>query len=418
MLNEYVWLPSLIGRVVSRSVQWSLRLVGVQFELNVDGRVVAIRPGEGDQVSASRGMFWGRLTYPGGSLGGLLNHQVSGLNEAIADVVLAQEREITAKRLQDEKNRKLEEAARERERVERYLNVYTQIRGWVLQVEQRLLDSQQERRWVTHEQQVALWSARPQISVQDHELDALFSDQSLAEATGASSGLGACSARHLSSLGARLVLGARRVGRIREVADELIKNGGDAIAVPTDVTNFEDVKNLVDRAVEAFGRVDVVINNAGLMPHSRLNRIKVSDWSNAIDVNIKGVLHGIGAALPHMERQKAGHIINVSSVAGRKVRPGNAVYAATKSAVLIITEGLRQEVKPYDIRTTVISPGAVDTELPGSITEQDIERGVRQYYEEYAIAPESFARAVAFAINQPRDVDVNEIVFRPTRQEL
>ncbi|MBF8668311.1 UvrD-helicase domain-containing protein [Pseudomonas putida] len=159
-------------------------MVGGQFELNVDGRVVAIRPGEGDQVSASRGMFWRRLTYPGGSLGGLLNHQVSGLNEAIADVVLAQEREITAKRLQDEKNRKLEEAARERERVERYLNVYTQIRGWVLQVGQRLLDSQQERRWVTHEQQVALWSARPQITVQDHELDALFSDQSLAEAMG------------------------------------------------------------------------------------------------------------------------------------------------------------------------------------------------------------------------------------------
>jgi len=135
-------------------------------------------------------------------------------------------------------------------------------------------------------------------------------------------------------------------------------------------------------------------------------------------VNLKGVLYGIGAALPHMKQQKSGQIINVSSVAGHKVRPGSAVYAATKAAVLMLSEGLRQEVKAYDIRTTVISPGAVDTELPNSITEPDIADNINRFYEANAIPAESFARAVAFAISQPPEVDVNEILFRPTRQEL
>jgi NADP-dependent 3-hydroxy acid dehydrogenase YdfG len=162
----------------------------------------------------------------------------------------------------------------------------------------------------------------------------------------------------------------------------------------------------------------VIINNAGLMPHSPLERVKVQDWERTIDVNIKGVLYGIGAALPYMKEQKSGHIINVSSVAGHKVRPGSAVYAATKTAVRVLSEGLRQEVKPYNIRTTVISPGAVATELPGSITEPDIAAGINQFYEEFAIPAESFASMVAFAMSQPEDVDVNEILFRPTRQEL
>ncbi len=174
---------------------------------------------------------------------------------------------------------------------------------------------------------------------------------------------------------------------------------------------------LVDKAVEAFGRIDVMINNAGLMPHSPLERLKIADWNQTIDVNIKGVLYGIAAALPYMKAQKSGHIINVSSVAGRQVRPGSAVYAATKSAVLMISEGLRQEVKPYDLRTTVISPGAVATELPQSVTEPDVAGAIGKFYENFAIAPESFARAVAFAINQPADMDVNEVTFCPTRQE-
>lgn len=236
--------------------------------------------------------------------------------------------------------------------------------------------------------------------------------------TGASSGLGEATARHLSAQGAHVVLGARRAERIQSLADELTRGGAKAIAVATDVTRFDNVKQLVDTAVQTYGRIDVMINNAGLMPHSPLERVKVDDWNRTIDVNLKGVLYGIGAALPYMKQQKSGQIINVSSVAGHKVRPGSAVYAATKAAVLMLSEGLRQEVKAYDIRTTVISPGAVDTELPNSITEPDVADNVNKFYEENAIPAESFARAVAFAISQPPEVDVNEILFRPTRQEL
>jgi NADP-dependent 3-hydroxy acid dehydrogenase YdfG len=153
------------------------------------------------------------------------------------------------------------------------------------------------------------------------------------------------------------------------------------------------------------------------MPQSPLDRLKVDDWDRMIDVNIKGVLYGIAAALPYMKEQKSGHIINVSSVAGHKVRSGGAVYSATKHAVRVISEGLRQEVKPYNIRTTVISPGAVATELPNSVTEPDIAENIRKIFE-LAIPAESFARAVAFAMTQPDDVDVNEILFRPTRQDF
>jgi NADP-dependent 3-hydroxy acid dehydrogenase YdfG len=170
--------------------------------------------------------------------------------------------------------------------------------------------------------------------------------------------------------------------------------------------------------VKAHGRIDVIINNAGLMPHSLLERAKLDDWNRMIDVNIKGVLYGIAAVLPHMKAQQSGHIINVSSVAGHLVRPGSAVYAATKHAVRVITEGLRQEVKPYNIRSTIISPGAVETELPDSITEPDVAASVRELYERVAISADSFASMVAFAIGQPEDVDINEILFRPTRQEL
>ncbi len=235
--------------------------------------------------------------------------------------------------------------------------------------------------------------------------------------TGASSGLGEAAARHLSSLGATIVLGARRIDRIRALAKELIAAGGKAIAVATDVTHFEQVQRLVDTAVQTYGRVDVLINNAGVMPQSPLDRRKIDDWNRAIDVNIKGVLYGIGAVLPTMQAQRSGHIINVSSVAGHKVRAGGAVYAATKHAVRVISEGLRQEVKPFDIRTTVISPGAVDTELTDSITEADVADATKKFYAAVAVPADSFARAVAFAIEQPADIDINEILYRPTRQE-
>jgi Short-chain alcohol dehydrogenase of unknown specificity len=234
--------------------------------------------------------------------------------------------------------------------------------------------------------------------------------------TGASSGLGEAAARRLAGAGAKLVLGARRLDRLQALASEL-SLGADA-AVKTDVTQAGQVQDLVDRAVTRHGRIDVMLNNAGLMPHSPLERLKVSDWDRMIDVNIKGVLYGIAAALPHMKAQKSGHIINVSSVAGHLVRPGAVVYCATKRAVRVISEGLRQEVKPYNIRSTIISPGAVATELPDSITEADVASGIRDFYERYAIPADSFARMVAFAISQPEDVDVNEILFRPTSQEL
>ncbi|HRT26889.1 MAG TPA: SDR family oxidoreductase [Syntrophales bacterium] len=235
--------------------------------------------------------------------------------------------------------------------------------------------------------------------------------------TGASSGLGEAAARLLSAQGASVVLGARRADRLRSLAEELTANGGKALAVVTDVTQVDQVKALVDAAVQTFGRIDVMINNAGLMPSSLLERLRVEDWDRMVDVNLKGVLYGIAAALPYMKQQKSGHFINVSSVAGHKVRPGGAVYAATKHAVRALSEGLRQEVKPYNIRTTVISPGAVATELPNSITDPDFAAASRRLYD-VAIPAQSFARAVAFAISQPEDVDVNEILFRPTRQEF
>ena len=232
--------------------------------------------------------------------------------------------------------------------------------------------------------------------------------------TGASSGIGEATACLLAQKGCNVALAARREDRLRDLAAEL---GEGALAVPTDVTEAEQVQRLVAAAVQTYGRIDVMINNAGLMPHSPLERRKIDDWDRMIDVNIKGVLYGIAAALPYMQQQHAGHFINVSSVAGHKVRPDGVVSAATKHAVRVLSEGLRMEVKPYNIRTTVISPGAVATELPNSITEPDIAETIRKGYER-AIPADSFARAVVFAMSQPEEVDVNEILFRPTHQEL
>ena len=236
--------------------------------------------------------------------------------------------------------------------------------------------------------------------------------------TGASSGLGEATARLLSAEGASVALGARRIDRLQSLAKELSGKGGKALATATDVADCDEVKTLVDTALQTFGRIDVMINNAGLMPQSLLERLKVDEWNRMIDVNLKGVLYGIAAALPRMKQQKSGHFINVSSVAGHRVGPGFAVYAATKHAVRALSEGLRQEVKPYNIRTTVISPGAVATELPNSVSDADAGARLRKFYAEIAIPAASFARAVAFAISQPEEVDVNEILFRPTRQEL
>ncbi|CAK9884995.1 MAG: putative oxidoreductase [Candidatus Erwinia impunctatus] len=232
---------------------------------------------------------------------------------------------------------------------------------------------------------------------------------------GASSGLGEALARRLAKDGALLMLGARRVDRLEKIVADL-GLPTDAF-LQTDVTDPAQVQALVDKAVGLYGRIDVIVNNAGLMPHSLLERRQLNDWNAMIDINLRGVLHGIAAALPYMQEQKSGHIINTSSVAGHKVRAGSAVYAATKTAVRVISEGLRQEVKPYNIRTTIISPGAVQSELVDSITDADVAKGTRDYYNNFAISAESFANVVAFAISQPEEVDINEILFRPTKQE-
>ena len=236
--------------------------------------------------------------------------------------------------------------------------------------------------------------------------------------TGASSGMGEAAAKHLSELGATVVLGARRADRIEKFAKEINDNGGKALAISMDVTQREQVKKLVDATVEQFGRVDVILNNAGVMPLSPMDRLNVDEWDTMIDVNIKGVLNGIAAVLPYMKEQKSGQIINTSSVAGHKIFNGSAVYSATKFAVRALTEGLRMEVKPYNIRTTIVCPGAVKTELLEHITEADVQQANKDYVGAVGISPDSFARVVAFAISQPEDVDINEIIFRPTSQEM
>jgi NADP-dependent 3-hydroxy acid dehydrogenase YdfG len=236
--------------------------------------------------------------------------------------------------------------------------------------------------------------------------------------TGASSGMGAAAARHLAAKGACVVLGARRSDRIAALAAEITTAGGKATAVVTDVTKREDLRKLVDTAVETYGRVDVLINNAGIMPLSPLERLKVDEWDRMIDVNLKGVLYGVAAALPHMKEQRSGHIINLSSVAGHKLFAGSAVYSATKFAVRALSDGLQQEMAPYNIRTTIISPGAVKTELLDHISEHDVQEANRDYVAQVGVPPETFARLVAFAISEPEEVGINEILFRPTAQEL
>jgi NADP-dependent 3-hydroxy acid dehydrogenase YdfG len=234
--------------------------------------------------------------------------------------------------------------------------------------------------------------------------------------TGASSGLGEATAKRLAASGAKLMLAARREDRLKELVAAIAKSGGTATYRVTDVVNRAQVETLAKETLSTYGRIDVLINNAGLMPLSPLDQVKVEEWDQMIDVNIKGVLYGIAAVLPIMRQQKSGHVINLSSVAGHKVFPGSAVYSATKYAVRAISEGLRLESNG-EIRSTNISPGAVATELTNTITDKDTAAGINQLYA-IAIDADAIARAIAYIIEQPNDVDVNEIIIRPTRQEL
>jgi len=234
--------------------------------------------------------------------------------------------------------------------------------------------------------------------------------------TGASSGMGEATARDLAAQGAKVVLGARRADRLEKLVKEIKDAGGEAVAVATDVTKRADVQKLVDTAKETFGKVDVLFNNAGLMPLSPLESLRIDEWDQMIDVNMKGTLYGIAAALPYMKEQKSGQIINVSSVYGHITVATGAVYCATKHAVRAISEGLRQEVKDYNIRVTTISPGAVSTELTSHITEPGLAEAVTDVVKDIGVPASTMSRMVAFAISQPEDVDVNEVLFRPTVQ--
>ena len=233
--------------------------------------------------------------------------------------------------------------------------------------------------------------------------------------TGASSGIGEATARLLAGHGARLVVGARRVERLEALVKDLRASGGVAEYQAVDVTQPKQVTALVDLARRTYGRVDVMVNNAGIMPLSRLDQFKVDEWERMIDVNIKGVLYGIAAALPVMRVQKSGHFVNVSSTAGHYVLPTGAVYSGTKYAVRAITDGLRQEVAP-DIRVTLISPGLTQTELDVTITDVQLKRTMEDWRSR-AMPAAAIARAILFSIEQPDEVDVNEIIVRPTNEK-
>lgn len=229
--------------------------------------------------------------------------------------------------------------------------------------------------------------------------------------TGASSGIGEATARLLAAEGAQVVLGARRVERLEAITREIRAAGGSAEWCALDVTDAQSVQDFVNFAQQRFGRVDVLFNNAGVMPLAPLNALKLEEWNAIVDINIKGVLHGIAAALPLMEAQGSGHIINTASTAARVVAPSCAVYCASKFAVRAITEGLRQESE--HIRVTLISPSVTRTELGQDITDP----GALQLLEQLrqtSLAPEAIASAVLYAISQPADVDVSEMIVRPT----
>ncbi len=233
--------------------------------------------------------------------------------------------------------------------------------------------------------------------------------------TGASSGIGEATALLLAGRGAKVMLGARRADRLKALAARIAAAGGDAAYAATDVTQRADLENLVARASERFGRFDVLVSNAGIGPISRFDDLRVGDWEAMIDVNIKGVLYGIAAALPVFRCQGSGHFVHVVSTAGLKIVPLQGVYAAIKNAVRTLTEALRQEAGET-LRVTSVSPGFVHTDFADSITDPKVRAGILEQRGRIAIAPGAIARAIAFAIDEPADVDVNEIVVRPAAQ--
>ena len=229
--------------------------------------------------------------------------------------------------------------------------------------------------------------------------------------TGASSGIGEATARLLARQGAKVVLGARRTDRLEKIVSEIREAGGAAECRPLDVTNLDDVRAFARFGEEKFGPIDVLVNNAGVMPLSPLHELKIDEWNLMIDVNIRGVLHGIAAVLPGMRDRKSGHIINLSSIGGHQAWPACAVYCGTKFAVIAISECLRLENQ--DVRVTVISPGVVESELAETISDEGARQAMKEF-RKVALTPDAIGRAIAYAVEQPADVDVNEIIVRPT----
>jgi NADP-dependent 3-hydroxy acid dehydrogenase YdfG len=234
--------------------------------------------------------------------------------------------------------------------------------------------------------------------------------------TGASSGIGEATARRLAGQGAAVVLGARRTDRLDRMVGEIRDAGGTATARVTDVTRFADVENLVNSAVGEFGRLDVLVSNAGISKIGPLADRDVAGWSAMIDVNFRGVLHGIAAALPVFHRQGQGHFVTTVSTAGLTTTPTMAVYAATKNAVRTLMEGLRRESTDGVVRTTSVSPGFVNTDLDSSIDNPNIRDQIRSSMNDFGISPDAVANAIAFAIEQPHDIEIGDISIRPTVQ--
>lgn len=236
--------------------------------------------------------------------------------------------------------------------------------------------------------------------------------------TGASSGIGYATSLTLSKAGIRVAVGARRTERLQELEKQIIKNNGEILVQKTDVTRKSDCDSLVNTIVEKWGKVDILINNAGLMPLSYFKNGKVEEWEQMIDVNIKGVLYCTSAVVPYMVEKKSGHIINISSVAGRIVFAGGSVYCATKHAIAALSEGLRKELSPtYNIRVTCIEPGAVETELLESITDESMTGFIQATKNMETLRSDDIANAILYAVQAPGHVNVNEILLRPTAQE-
>jgi NADP-dependent 3-hydroxy acid dehydrogenase YdfG len=236
--------------------------------------------------------------------------------------------------------------------------------------------------------------------------------------TGASSGIGYATSLTLSKAGIRVAVGARRTERLQELEKQIIKNNGEILVQKTDVTRKSDCDSLVNTIVEKWGKVDILINNAGLMPLSYFKNGKVEEWEQMIDVNIKGVLYCTSAVVPYMVEKKSGHIINISSVAGRIVFAGGSVYCATKHAIAALSEGLRKELGPtYNIRVTCIEPGAVETELLESITDESMTGFIQATKNMETLRSDDIANAILYAVQAPGHVNVNEILIRPTAQE-